>query len=235
MASSSSQWEVLKKQARSLEQEIENKLVGYSKLGSAGVASSSGGGNGQMGGFDAAFALEEEIDDLLKRLTQVVNVMSSVLDNPPPSIPSNPSMMHNLQRHRDILFDYGKEFKKTKSNITSAREHAELLNSVRDDISSFKSSRSPEDFLLSERNKIDNSHNMADIVLEQAYETRSNLSSQRASLLGTRGRMGGVLSRFPMITSLISKINTRKRRDSLIMAGVVAACIIFLMMYWLNR
>ena len=69
MMSSSSQWETLKKQARGIEQEIENKLVSYSKLGSAGVASSSGVGNGAGSvGFDSASSMELEMDDLLKRV-----------------------------------------------------------------------------------------------------------------------------------------------------------------------
>jgi hypothetical protein len=46
----------------------------------------------------------------------------------------NPSMMHTLQRHRDILYDHSKEFKRVKSNVQAARDHAELLGTVRDDI-----------------------------------------------------------------------------------------------------
>ncbi|TPX46915.1 hypothetical protein SeMB42_g03541 [Synchytrium endobioticum] len=204
MSSSPLQWETLKKQARGLELEIDNKLVGYSKLGSAGVVSSSTIPNaGASTAFDSASVLDIEIDidDLLKRLTHIVNAMASYLENLPTSIPSNPSMMHNLQRHRDILFDYNKEFKKTKSNITSAREHAELLTSVRDDITSFRSSRSQEEYLLGERAKINSSHTMADIVLDQAYETRSHLSSQRQSLLGTRGRMGNTICKSTLACS----------------------------------
>ncbi|KAJ3061733.1 hypothetical protein HK102_009007 [Quaeritorhiza haematococci] len=117
--------------------------------------------------------------------------MSSCLDNLPPSVPTNPSMIHILQRHRDILYDYTKEFKKTKANLKSMREHAELLNSINDDMSSYRTSDMQE-YLLTERGRIDNSHRMADIVLEQAYEAKESLDKQKDMLRGIRGRMTGV-------------------------------------------
>ena len=50
---------------------------------------------------------------------------------------SGASMLHILQRHRDILQDYSHEFQKTKSNIEALREREELLGSVKKDIDAF--------------------------------------------------------------------------------------------------
>lgn len=66
------------------------------------------------------------------QLSDLVESMSRTLEEMGPSATS--AMMHTLQRHRDILFDTTKEFKKTKANIVAAREHAELLQSVQEDI-----------------------------------------------------------------------------------------------------
>ena len=44
------------------------------------------------------------------------------------------SLAHKLQRHREILSDCRNEYRKIKTSITSAREHAELVQSVRHDI-----------------------------------------------------------------------------------------------------
>lgn len=57
--SSSSQWEPLRRQARSLENEIENKLVNYARLGSGGNLANN---------YALAEAAELEIEDLLKRV-----------------------------------------------------------------------------------------------------------------------------------------------------------------------
>lgn len=42
--------------------------------------------------------------------------------------------MHTVQRHRDILQDYTKEFRKIQSNVRARREREDLLHSVRQDI-----------------------------------------------------------------------------------------------------
>lgn len=79
------------------------------------------------------------------------------------------SMVHHLQKHRDILHDYTREYRKTRQNVRAARDHAELLNSVRDDISTFKNGgpgMSASDYLLNERSRIDGSHRLADAALE---------------------------------------------------------------------
>ncbi|KAJ3414281.1 Golgi SNAP receptor complex member 1, partial [Chytridiales sp. JEL 0842] len=224
-------WDSLRKQAKQLENELEGRLMHFSKLGSSAAGSSSAsssssgggalsGGGGEGEGWGSTETAEREVEELIRKLTTIVNTMASYLDNLPPTAPSNPSMMHVLQRHRDVLFDYSKEFKRTKANIQSAREHSELLSSVREDINSYKHSNM-QDYMLQERGKIDNSHSMADMVLEQAYETRENLDSQRKQLFGARTRLGSTLQRFPLVNNLISKINTKKKKDALVLAGVI--------------
>lgn len=42
--------------------------------------------------------------------------------------------MHTVQRHKDILQDYTKEFRKIQSNVRARREREDLLHSVRQDI-----------------------------------------------------------------------------------------------------
>lgn len=42
--------------------------------------------------------------------------------------------IHTVQRHRDILQDYTKEFQKIQSNVRARREREDLLHSVRQDI-----------------------------------------------------------------------------------------------------
>ncbi|TPX63021.1 hypothetical protein PhCBS80983_g00042 [Powellomyces hirtus] len=241
---SAATWETLRRQARQLENETEAKLVQYAKLGS-GTAAGDDGSSGYRrspGAADSASSsrtgngaggVELELEHLLSKLTSVVNYMAQSLDT---SGSMNPSMMHMLQRHRDILYDYSKEFKKTKANIKAAREHAQLLSSVRDDISIYKSGggMTQEDMLLNERGRIDGSHRMADEILEAAYATRSDLNDQRSILYGAKGRVSGVLARFPLVNDLVSRINTRKQRDSLIMAGVISVCACLLLWYWLR-
>ncbi|RUS31066.1 Golgi SNAP receptor complex member 1 [Jimgerdemannia flammicorona] len=231
-------WEFLSKQARQLETKIETKLTSFSKMG---ANSSRRTNNATLTGIhslndDPALSLigseaaELEIYELLKKLAMAVNSMGEYLDRPSTTT-SNPSLMHMLQRHRDILYDYTKDFKKTKANIKNARDHADLLTQARDEIRMYNTGSSATDFLLTERDRIDSSHRMTDMVLEQAYATREDLDKQRSMLQSVNRRMGGVIARFPGINNLISKINTCTKRDTFILAGVIATCIVFLLIY----
>lgn len=64
-----------------------------------------------------------ELEQLLARLTDVNTRMSQYSE---PQM-KTPSATYTLQRHRDILKDYSKEFNKTKSNIVTQREREQLL------------------------------------------------------------------------------------------------------------
>lgn len=77
------------------------------------------------------------------------------------------SAMHGVQRHRDILHDYTKEYRKTRQNVRAAQDHAQLLSSVRGEIDSYKNGNmSASDYMLNERARIDGSHLLADSALE---------------------------------------------------------------------
>lgn len=92
--------------------------------------------------------------------------MSDFLDRPS-ATPTNPSMIHLLSRHKDILYDYTKEFRRVKSNIKLARDKANLINMVQDEIRIFNSgTRDNGDYYLTERNRIESSHRMTDMVLQ---------------------------------------------------------------------
>ncbi|EHB13347.1 Golgi SNAP receptor complex member 1 [Heterocephalus glaber] len=138
----------LRKQARQLENELDLKLVSFSKLctsyshGSArdGRRDSSDttpllNGSSQDRMFET---MAIEIEQLLARLTGVNDKMAEYTNSA--GVPSlNAALMHTLQRHRDILQDYTHEFHKTKANFVAIRERENLMGSVRKDIESYKS------------------------------------------------------------------------------------------------
>lgn len=68
-------------------------------------------------------------------------------------------------------------------------------------------------------------------IPSQAYATREDFAQQRSMLARIDSRMGGVLSQMPGINSLITMIRTRRRRDTVILGLVVAACTILLLGY----
>lgn len=86
--------------------------------------------------------------------------------------------------------------------------------------------------MLNERNRIDNSHNMADSVLSQAYAVNDNFLLQRETLASINRRITVAASKVPGINTLINRISARKRRDGIIMGCFIAFC--FLVFFWFS-
>lgn len=83
--------------------------------------------------------------------------------------------------------------------------------------------------MLGERNRIENSHNMADSVLSQAYAVNEQFGLQRETLAGIQRRIQGAAAQVPGLNSLINRISAKKRRDALILGSFIGVvCLLFL-------
>ncbi|XP_006891059.1 PREDICTED: Golgi SNAP receptor complex member 1-like isoform X4 [Elephantulus edwardii] len=175
-----------------------------------------------------------EIEQLLARLTGVNDKMAEYTNSA--GVPSlNAALMHTLQRHRDILQDYTHEFHKTKANFTAVRERENLMGSVRKDIESYKSGSGVNnrrtELFLKEHEHLRNSDRLIEETISIAMATKENMTSQRGMLKSIQSKMNTLANRFPAVNSLIQRINLRKRRDSLILGGVIGVCTILLLLY----
>ncbi|KAG1951704.1 Golgi SNAP receptor complex member 1 [Pimephales promelas] len=240
----SNYWEDLRKQARQLENELDLKLVSFSKLCTS-YSSSRDGRRGDSNSDttpllcnstqDRMFeTMSVEIEQLLAKLTGVNDKMAEYTSTP--GVTSlNAALMHTLQRHRDILQDYTHEFHKTKSNFMAIREREDLLGSVRKDIETYKSGSGVNnrrtELFLKEHEHLRNSDRLIDDTISIAMATKENMTSQRGWLKSIQSRVNTLANRFPAINNLIQRINLRKRRDSLILGGVIGICTILLLLY----
>ncbi|GBG61400.1 hypothetical protein CBR_g20431 [Chara braunii] len=222
------QWEDLRREARKLEGDLDVKLSSYSKLGSM---LSHGGEIAAEGSWKS---MEMEIEALLEKLQDVNDAMSRCVAG----TTSTMSVSQKLARHRDILHEYTQEFRRTRGHINSAREHVELLSSVRNDISEFKSdgaSSSLMSSLLRERGAIHGNLAQLEDVINQAQVTKSTLAQQRMTFTEISSRMSVIADKLPMVRSLLGLIKRKKSKDTIILSLVIAACTIFLIVYWLYK
>uniref|UniRef100_A0A673UIE5 Golgi SNAP receptor complex member 1 n=1 Tax=Suricata suricatta TaxID=37032 RepID=A0A673UIE5_SURSU len=231
-AGTSNYWEDLRKQARQLENELDLKLVSFSKLCTSYSHSSARDGRRDRYSSDTTPLLNGssqdrmfetmaiEIEQLLARLTGVNDKMAEYTNSA--GVPSlNAALMHTLQRHRDILQDYTHEFRKTKANFTAIRERENLMGSVRKDIDGSGVNNRRTELFLKEHDHLRNI----------AMATKENMTSQRGMLKSIQSKMNTLANRFPAVNSLIQRINLRKRRDSLILGSVIGVCTILLLLY----
>ncbi|KAG8881721.1 hypothetical protein FRB98_004183 [Tulasnella sp. 332] len=212
-----------------LEGLIQTKLSSYSKLAQSVTRTAS---DLEAGSADSERFrdLGNDLEELLEKLRDTNEETSGLLNdtiNPPTS-----TMLHTLQRQRDVMQEYTREFARTKTNAQAALDKVNLLNNVRSDINSYKAAHSSvTDSLLGERSRIDSSHQMMDETLNQVYATRDEFGSQRSTLSGINTRMGGVLSTLPGINSLLGMIHSRRRRDSIIIGCLIGSLTLFLFWY----
>ncbi|KAF5952897.1 hypothetical protein HYC85_010841 [Camellia sinensis] len=234
-------WEELRKEARKIEGDLDVKLSSYAKLGARFTQGGYvDGGSPTFGSSRSWKSTEMEIQSLLEKLLDINDAMSRCAVSAAPTT----SVTQKLARHRDIFHEFTQEFRRIKGNINSMREHAELLSSVRDDISEYKlrsmvmqasGSMSPRVQILRERAAIHGSISHIDDVISQAQSTRAALGSQRAFFGDVQGKVKLLSDKFPIIRGLLGSIRRKKSRDTLILSAVIAACTLFLIIYWLSK
>ncbi|CAN6466374.1 unnamed protein product [Victoria cruziana] len=222
-------WAELRKEARRIEGDLDVRLSSYAKLGGYSDSKSPTDGHARDMQWKS---MEMEIESLLEKLLDVNEAMSRCAAAATPTT----SVSQKLARHRDILHEFTQEFKRTRGNIISMREHAELLHSVRNDINEYKvSSSQAAPSLLRERAAIHGSIVQIDDVTNQAETIKGVLAAQRSTFAEIQGKVKHLGDRFPVIRGLLGAIKRKRSRDTIILSAVIAACTLFLIIYWISK
>ncbi|XP_075147633.1 golgi SNAP receptor complex member Gos28 [Haematobia irritans] len=223
-----SNYDALRKQARLLENEIDLKLVAFSKIGgsSSGHTSNSNADTSPLLGESLFDSLSEEIAQMLDKLSSINESMAEL-----PT--TGAAAIHTLQRHREILQGYRQEFNKISANHTMRLEREELLRGSGLNSPSI-SGLSRRDMYLKESSHINSSNTLVNDQINIAIETREHLLSQRHAFKRMQTRFNDISNRFPLISSLIQRINIKKKRDALILGAVIGLCVILLLIYAFN-
>ncbi|KAH8179847.1 vesicle transport v-snare protein [Sarocladium implicatum] len=213
-------WTQLRQQARTLESQTESLFHTYSQFATATKIPPKP--------TDEERDTEKKLQELLEKREDVVSQLGRLLDSEA-ALTSSALKQNNLSLLREKLATHKRDLSRLRSNIQQARDRANLLTNVRSDIDQYRQSN-PEtaeaDYMLDERARIDNSNNMADSVLSQAYAVNDSFMLQRETLASINRRITVAASQVPGINSLIGRISARKRRDGFIMGGFIAFCFI---------
>lgn len=164
----------------------------------------------------------------------LISQLSRLLDSEA-TLTSSALKQNNLSRHREVLLDHRRELQRLSSAIAETRDRANLLNNVRSDIDAYRSAANPgaaeAEYMLEERGRLENSHNMMDRVLSQAYAVNENFGLQRETLASINRRIVGAAARIPGVNSLIGKIGAKRRRDSVILGVFIGFCFLMLLFF----
>ncbi|CUM63036.1 uncharacterized protein PRCAT00000599001 [Priceomyces carsonii] len=222
---SSSTFSQIRSQALNLEKQTDALLSRYSKFQNL---------NNSTSPDEEEIELHESIKQILERRDLIINKLNRISDS---DADLSTSKLQQLQRHKEILNEHKRSYLKIESAIDEERNRTNLLFSVRSDInahkqrvtnSDYSNQLNANDYVLEESLRVDNANSFADRLLNLAYQTRDEILNQRQYLANAQTRMLSTLQTIPGINVIISKINTRRKRDTLILATVISICIIFI-------
>ncbi|SCU96011.1 LAMI_0F04808g1_1 [Lachancea mirantina] len=159
--------------------------------------------------------------DCINNLDQICNENSKI----------SASKLSQLQRHKEILQEHWQNFRNLRSSIQQERNRLNLLFSVKQDLAQ-QSVQDEDAYIQEESRRIQDSHNVVDSLLTQAWETRDQFAAQRTVLQGAGDRILRTLQRVPGINNVIAKINTRRKKNALILSTLITVCILLLFFTW---
>ncbi|KAF4984189.1 hypothetical protein FZEAL_587 [Fusarium zealandicum] len=216
-------WAQLRQQARTLETQTENLFHTYSQFSAAP--------NLPPKPTDEERDTENKLEELLEKRETVITQLNRILES---EATTSALKQNNLSLLREKLTGHKRDLARLRSTLQQARDRANLLTNVRSDIDEYRHNN-PEaaeaDYMLEERNRIDNSNNMTDSVLSQAYAVNDSFNLQRETLASINRRITHAASQVPGINTLIGRISAKKKRDGIIMGGFIAFC--FIVFWWL--
>lgn len=171
--------------------------------------------------------IRQQIEEIFQKRNAVIlklNCISEVEPN------LSTSKLQQLTRHKEKLNDDNLSFTKIINNIEDERNKNNLLFNVHRDINHHKQQRNIDGnaYILEESERVNNVNSIADRLLQGAFATRDELLNQRQYLNNAQLQVLSTMQNIPGLNVLISKINTRRKRDTLILASVIAICILFL-------
>lgn len=217
----------ISRKARNVEVEVDLKITALSKL-CAGHDSHSIDTEPLLPKDNLVESSAAEIEDLLSHLSSLNDKLDSA--TAPDRLTS--IQHHTLQRHREILDDYNFDFNKIYDNYKKQKQQRELMSSVDHDLDLHKSGYNRRlEMYIKENDHLHSSSRLIDDQINIAVETREQLISQRLNMKRLQTRLHDIASRFPIVNSLVQRINLHKRRDSIIIGIIVFVCTFLLLSY----
>lgn len=157
---------------------------------------------------------EEALETLLAQSRSGLEKLRRVLEEQ--ELPGNKAQ--HWERHREIQQEHEDATRRILQRSKEQQERDNLLGHVDEDIKKWKGNAAGEEaYMLDERARIESSHTMADSVLASAYATRDEFNLQRLSLQSIGQRITASSQKIPGMNTLLSKINSRQKRNSLIL------------------
>ena len=223
-------WNIYHNKAKNLELRLESKLQKYTSLAQKINADFLCYEESPLLDSNEENELASDIERDLNELSECIKSMQTCSTST--SLTGNHQDIL-IKRYQEILFDFNSEFKNTSATVQIKKESIQLFESHKNTSSS--ESGSSLSNLLNEKSSIVQSMKSINEVIQQAFEARSSLSSQRSSLTRAGGGLGSIIANVPSFNRLIDGVQKKKMRESVILACIIAFLVCFVIWYVILR
>lgn len=161
--------------------------------------------------------LDESIEILLKDRERLVNGMTGSVDD-------DEALRSKYLKHKGLLNNDQKELNNLRSCINQERNRLNLLISVKKDLlaSNFSST---QEYMNEESMRIDSQTGTMDKLIQEALNSKNQIVEQSNDILfSSNSRAGNLLQKIPGIANLLSRINTRRKKNLVIMSCLIGVC-----------
>lgn len=180
--------------------------------------------------------LIENIQTDMLSFQSLLKEIQLLIDSNDPTI--TPNKVKQLQRSRDEYKRFENDFSKIKRNIQTSRDRLNLISDARMDIDQHNTrnraagnqsqQQTDDEYYLQERQNVMNSNNIMDSLINQVMETRDEFMRQRNILETVGNRLESSISKIPGINTVLNQIDSRHRKNAIIITIVSLVCLIIL-------
>ncbi|KAG2382531.1 hypothetical protein C9374_005111 [Naegleria lovaniensis] len=224
------------KQSSQLENKIEQKLITFSNLASKIEEELFQNPTPSLNNISSSEELfkkvSEEIDHLLKELREVNDKMKEFINDENNHSLITSSTVYQYDQHLTIYNNCKKEYRTIKQRVSNKKNRNDLLYLSDEDVEN-----NENDSLLGLNNRFgsdiqrmrDANTRMQNLITQGQY-SKATLEEQMEMFKSFDHVLNGMKARFPAIDGLLTRIQQKNRRDMIILAFVIAACIITLLL-----
>lgn len=164
--------------------------------------------------------LDKSIETLIKERGQLLDSITKSIDE------DDDELRSKYLKHKSELNKDQKELNNLRSCINQERNHLNLLITVKKDILAENNNfSSTEEYMNDESMRIDKQTSVMDKLIQDALNSRNQIMEQSNEILfNSNSRVNHLLQRVPGISTLLTKINTRRKKNMVIMSCLIGVC-----------
>lgn len=174
----------------------------------------------------------EEVQKNIRQMQSIVSSMTDVIRDlqvQQAQVKDLPTMIKHTQRFEGLVSEKNQVVRYLTREFNKKREKGDLLNKVHTAIEMHKENQDLE-MLSKERESLAVSRKNVSNLLENASMNRARLEQQRQRFLAITDKVVTILERVPFVSSVLRKIDAKRRRDVVILGMVVAICLFIIVM-----